>query len=260
MQVKGRGEKMKLAMKLTIREKIMLAILGFAVVIAAEVYFLFMPQLDKIKALKQEQIKTIIEVQRVRSEIALLDKLQKDCDALFIKVNENTTRFYPEILQDKIIVILDDLFKTSELKANSTSFAVTAIAPLEATKADALKSFLFKELVDQYKKLVGESITSKADNAAETKTEIPAGIDSVESMAVTAQYTGSYERLVQFIKSLEALNRNIVITGLTMQADNDGALTGSLQMIFYALPKINEQDKEYYHWPYVNEYGKTNPF
>jgi Tfp pilus assembly protein PilO len=56
MQVKGCGEKMKL----TMREKIMLAILGFAIVIAAEVYFLFMPQFDKIKTLKQEQLKTTI--------------------------------------------------------------------------------------------------------------------------------------------------------------------------------------------------------
>lgn len=179
-------------MKLTTREKIMLAVLGFVVIIAAEVYFLFIPQADKIKALAQEQLKMSIEVKRVKAETALYDKLQKDSATLASKANEKTVRFYPEIKQDKIIVILDALFQNTKLKADSASFTVTEVKPAEEIKADPANSFPLKELASQYKILLGENAPQEAPKTPETKIETD--LNSAENMAVTVQYSGNYEQ------------------------------------------------------------------
>ena len=81
-------------------------------------------------------------------------------------------------------------------------------------------------------------------------------------MSVTLQLKGNYPQVLSFIKELEALNRTVLISNMTLAANEGGMIEGSINLDFYALPKVQDQDrdKQYMSWPYSGIYGKTNPF
>jgi type IV pilus assembly protein PilO len=294
MYVEGCGWEMKL----TDRERVMLVILGIIAVIGLSYYFLFNPQIEKINTLLSEREKLREDVKRVQIETSPENKINKDLDAMNLKVGEKTRKFYPEILQDKIIVILDDILKKCQLLSNDAGFSKLEIYTLEVNKEEAAATYTVKDIVDEYRgvdsgmakgngvtqktadssKPAGEKgpaqsqNTSAGQNPADGKTNTQEKKDAVERMSATLQFSGTYDQLIQFVKAIESLDRTALVTKLTA-ADTatgggnnqppgivSGPLKGTLTIDFYGLPKISQQDKEYFDWPYKNQYGKANPF
>lgn len=250
-------------MKLTYREKILLVILGFIAIIALEYYLIFQPQLNKIQNLLLDQRNCRMEVQRVKAEISPDNTIHKDFEVMNTRIEEKTVRFFPVVLQDKIIVVLDGILGKIPVKADSMNFTVIDVKPVERRKAATKKQFPVRDLVDEYKMLSDEDNSAVETNkAAEAVKSVQPDNNQLlaENMEIDIQFESSYAQLMSFIKEIEAMNRTIVIKRLNVTKGQGDVLKGNVQLEFFALPKIHEQDSEYFNWIYINTYGSENPF
>lgn len=260
-------------MKLTKREKILLGILGVIVFLALDYLLLFKPQFERMKDLIDKQKSITIEVKKVKQEISAMDDLQKSLDEVNKEIEDKTRSFYPKIVQEKIIVILDELFKNAEMRSDANSFSVIQLSHVHEYKETVDDPFPAQELVEEYTSTVSNEskreVEGKKDSSRTDKKEdsgqkeskkIEEDTNLAENISVSIQFSTSYNQLMAFIKELESLNRTIVIKSITVTSQDNNNLKGNIHVDFYALPKIHKQDKEYFEWPYSNNYGTDNPF
>ncbi len=208
-------------MKLKPREKLMLMILGAVGIIYLSYYFLIQPQLQHIGDLSIELVTKESEVFRLRAEIASVDKLSEEIDAVNAQITEKTTGFYPEILQKRIILLLDDVFTETGMEADSTGFS----------QIDAASSG--EDGVPVVEKM---SVTFPYKGSFEQVTDF---IQALEAM----------DRII-IINSLQMA-----------QAEDGTLTGGmNVDFYAIAKPEPHERDTDYSTWSYSGEYGRWNPF
>ena len=259
-------------MKLTAREKIMLIVLGIMAVLAASYYFILKPQLEKIDMLIIEQELVSQKVEEVKREITSGGELKISFENEDKRIAEQSARFYPEIFQPKLIVILDGLIEDSGIKVSSLTFTPRDIGDVNDVASNSSLIHPMEPLTESYKLMTAtqsaiellEQIASMTStgtvqaDAGNAGNEVPAILDK---MTVDIEYSATgYEQVKAFIKGLEELNRTLVVNNLNMEDMDNNTLSGTINVTFYALPKLHAQDSEYLDWPYNNLYGKNNPF
>lgn len=82
----------------------------------------------------------------------------------------------------------------------------------------------------------------------------------VEQMKVSVSFTGTYANTTKFIQLVSDYVRLVVMPTISLSASGEDAVSGSLDLEFYSIPKILEEDSEYLKWDLENGYGKENPF
>ena len=118
-------------MKLNPREKIMLIALAILIVLAGSYFLLIKPELDQIDLLKIEKDELEIKIDEINKELSMGSKIDADIMELDILVEEMTKDFYPEILKDKIIVLLDDLVNKTNIENDSVVFSKIMIQAIK---------------------------------------------------------------------------------------------------------------------------------
>ena len=84
---------------------------------------------------------------------------------------------------------------------------------------------------------------------------------TTEQMTVSLSFTGNYDAVKKFIEYVNDNSRRIVISDLSIGSGGAGeTVSGSMNIEFYAIPKLGEVDKEYFEWLIENNYGKDYPF
>lgn len=91
---------------------------------------------------------------------------------------------------------------------------------------------------------------SKSDEEENTVTQIKFNVD----------FNGSYENVVKFLKAVGDYERKIPVYTINMSTKNLEEVKGSVNMIIYSIPKINDEVREYLEWDLNNTYGKSKPF
>ncbi len=251
-------------MKITAREKILLWVLCITALFALSYFFLIKPQLARIEALAMQQATLRVEVEKVNAELAPGNKLDADLKAIDAKIEDKTKRFYPEILQDRIVVILNDLINKSQLKQDTIGFNRLTIASVRINAPAEIKDYPVRDIAEQYKNpAAGQSDSAapaQSTNAGTAQQQEAGDVNKVESLSATLKFEGTYEQMMNLIKMIEALDRTVVVNNLLADVNEQDLLTGSIQIDFYALPKVHDQDKQYFEWPFNNPYGRMNPF
>lgn len=82
----------------------------------------------------------------------------------------------------------------------------------------------------------------------------------VEQMQVTVNFTGAYEDVSEFIKLVSEYARLIAVPNIALTSSGDNKVSGTLNLEFYSVPKVSDEDAEYLQWTIDNTYGKSNPF
>ncbi len=253
-------------MKLSKREKTMLIVLAAILVLGGAYYLLLKPQMEKLDHLNDERDSLIMSLQSVESELVKNKKVDEKFELLYNKIEEKTRPFYPEILQDRIILIINALIAESEIDSSSLVFSDIKIIPFETGVDEPISLIPLQEVVNRYYDIADENkdISDKTASAKGTPAkDASAGENNpriIPVMSATIQYQGTFEHITDFIKNTEALERTIVINNFSISIQEENTLNGSIQLDFYALPKIHLQDEEYFEWPYEDNYGKNNPF
>lgn len=244
-------------MKLSLREKILSMFLVVTVVFAASYFLLLKPRLENMAFLAKENASYRKKIEEVKRDMASADKLKEEINYIGLMIEDETESFFPAILQDKIIMTLDQLAKKSSVKPSGNKFGNITVAPVRqnAAQSAAENIFVIKEFADQY-----NSMLSKAQQKEGGKT-VKRPVYQAESMSVSFGLEGSYGQLVRFIKEMETLNRTVVINSIAFaNSGQDQILKASMQVDFYALPKLGDQDSKYFDWSINHSYGKINPF
>lgn len=235
-------------MKLTKREKLMLQVFCMVAIVALSYYFIIIPQIDNLKVVSEQLIAKDLEVSMVKTEIASIPSLEEEVSTFDMQIQDSTEQFFPELLQKKLIVILDKVFNDSGISAESISFSQINVPTIEGVLPDT---------------------ATTPDAAATPDTTTPSDVISqkqripiVESMSITIPLKGSYEQIMESITKLEEMNRVIIINSIQLATAEDGLVSGGINIDFYALSKdtLNSQDEEYTSWPYDNPHGIFNPF
>lgn len=103
----------------------------------------------------------------------------------------------------------------------------------------------------------GESTVQGDPAGAAAAVESP---DMIPGTDVTVGFkAASYESIINFISSVEKMNKTVIVKSITVSKDEAG-LTGQLILSFYSLPKLDPNQKDGLDFTPAIPAGKANPF
>ncbi len=241
-------------MNLSKREKVMLFFLGISIVVAGLYYFMLKPHLDNINKLKEESELLEERVNTIKRNLALKNEVEASYTKSYKKVNSITKHFFPVIIQEKFIEILDEFIVESGIEVLSISFTDIDYAGLkkEIEKESTNES---GEIYDVINKFNNESQNTTDDTNNSEEREL-----KLKNISTTIYIEGTYDNIIKFIKKVEGNDKKIIIKNVNLMTKEDDILSGNIILSFYAVPKLFMQDLEYFEWNYDNDYGKENPF
>ncbi|WP_432665234.1 hypothetical protein R9X47_03075 [Wukongibacter baidiensis] len=257
-------------MKLTKREKILLLSLGVLILIVGYYKFILAPQLVRIKELKAEVEDYSKKAQKAKIAVSPNNKIHKDFKIMNSKIIYGSQRLFPRIIQEKYITIIDEMAEKANIKVSSIGFTNEEINRIETRKMeDGNQMYHLKQLVEEYhgefnvssnsEKDSGEKSNENKENSNSSEEDLKT---QLETMTATINFEGKYENIIAFIKSVEALDKKIIVKNLSLSNPEEGPMVGNILLDFYAVRKLkpSDQDESYLKWDIEDEYGRENPF
>lgn len=274
--------------KITKREKILIIILTIVMSFAGYYQFIFKNQLRKINELHQTKVNNDISINKQISDELSIKKLQLDIDNENKKIKTTMGTFFPSLIQENIILILDEAITDSNINAESISFSKISTENIykdeNMQKGQISDKSYIQNIIDEYKALMSgnRKIDSETKANAETGTNIENKDNStakdntqpnVQKITVNIKYSGIYEELVEFINIIKSYKNKIVISNIIITSNvdntenivtdinniNTNEVSGDMTLEFYVVPRIFEENNGE-EWEYSREYGKENPF
>lgn len=248
-------------MKISNREKYLLGILVAALIILGYYQLVYLNQTSRLDKLKNEKAEIEQKYNTIMTTVNQLDSKQESVKILTSKVVDKSKNLYPDTVQEKLILEIDQLLKDSKVKANInfSDFTVKPIETKEGSKESKSENSL-KPFVNQYKGIKSNNNdTNQSSTKGNTETTGKTEDLNVNQVKVTLNYKASYEALTDLIKKIEEHDKKIVLSNLTINGSGS-ELSGSLMLEFYGVPKIDNEDDDYFKWTLSNQYGKSNPY
>lgn len=250
-------------MKISKREKFFLGLLVTVFITVVYYQFIFKLQVQKINEKRIERDKKLAEYNEAIKTINNLEMTRLNLKVLNSNILDKSKGFYPALLQEKIILELDKLLQSSGVRGN-ISFSPIEIAAVEkltvpeVTKGESS----LKPIVDEYNGVTNsQSITEETSNSSEENEQEDDSSDStIEQFKIAINFTSSYEGLKKFLDLVNGSSRDIAITNISISPTSSSDISGTMNLEFYAVPKIGDGDMEYLKWTLDNTYGKDTPF
>ncbi|EOD01520.1 hypothetical protein [Caldisalinibacter kiritimatiensis] len=239
-------------MELSKREKIMLIVLAIIVVLFGYYKLIYNPQIEKINELEKKAEKYKSELKAIKTEVSPDSKVRKDYKIMNEKISSLYRRFYPKIIQEKIILILNDMIQDSKVDNQSISFSELELGIIDDETNEKSEEYEMESLVKKYL-----GMEDKKEDEVNEKNENEV---KIEKLTANLNFNGSYSNIISLMKEIEQNNREILIKNLNIVKTDNNELSGNIQLEFYAVPKLHNQDEDYLNWDLYNEYGKNNPF
>lgn len=274
-------------MRVSKREKLLLVLLAFLAIGVFYYQFIYVKQVEKLEDLKSQEMEISTKYETILAKINGMEKNKTDIKIFRESIESKSMRLYPEIYQDRIIIEVNKLLNDAGIKG-SLSFSEVTVAPVEkyfqGESGEATVPTL-QQPADEIKQLNGEEVeTSEEKNPASANSNTGAidntGDESangseelteasaegtvegslVEQMKVSVSFTGTYANVTKFIKLVSEYARLVAMPNISLSASGEDLVSGFLDLEFYSIPKISEEDSEYLKWTIDNTYGKENPF
>lgn len=253
-------------MKLNKREKILLSVMVVVLLTGGYYKFVFSPQRAKINSLIQQKEENNNKLQNVNKQLASKSKIETDIKVLNSKLLDMTSELFPEIKQENFIITIDKILQDAKLRGINLSFSDIKAVPVETANSEDKndKTSSLKSIVDEYNGApVKKQDNKKSDNnnSKENKdSKDNKDKPSAENISLNISFKGPFQNVMQFIKGIESYSKKIVVSNLQISQGGTDGVTGSMQLEFYAIPKVSNEDKEFFKWELNNAYGKDNPF
>lgn len=252
-------------MKISNREKILIAILGVFLVVYGYYNYVFLKQSAMVEAVRNNRNTLETKLASLNSMISNLDKRESNLKILNSKIQDSSILLYPTIAQEKIIIELDELMAQSKING-ALSFTEVDVKVIQSNTVEQkqIAKGSLQPVTDEYNSKFNKDVkileNSNKTAVSTSKQMSKAEGSNVEQMQATLTFNGSYENIISFIKNIENHPKKIVITNMNISQSSKTEINGSCQLEFYAVPKISDEDAEYIKWSYNNPYGKVNPF
>lgn len=283
-------------MKISKKEKYLLGVLGTVLVFVLYYQFIYTPQVEKLEELRVVKLEKEEKYDEIMDTIRTLGQRKGKIKSLNQQIIDRSAPLYPEIIQENLILEIDKLLSDSKLKG-TISFTGITVGQVEAApsgvNSNLQTSFhgIVKEYNTNFKSEISEdkidgqnqgventSGDNERDTANETATAnneavtdsnsrreasaaVTSGDATTEQIKVSLNFNGTYTALKDFIRLVNNNSRKIVITNISLSGKGEGeGVNGSMNLEFYAIPKLGDTDSEYYNWLLNNTYGKKYPF
>lgn len=247
-------------MKISDREKILLGILLSLLILVSYYNFVYKPQSNKVAILKKDKKDYEDKINKLKQMVNNLPKKESDTKMLNAKIQDKTLGLYPKIIQEKIIVEIDKLMNDSNI-AGSINFTEVSDETVENKKEESAKKAKDSELhklSQQYNSLdkSQESLTEKSKDTEVKKTSS----EAIEQIKATVNFKGKYEDVIKFVKSIDEYTKRIALSTINISQSSSKEVSGTMTLEFFAIPKLGQEDKDYFKWDYNNSYGKFDMF
>lgn len=252
-------------MKMSKREKVLIIILALLIIVYGYYEYIYKNQISKINELKTQKVTLENKLNFLNNMIADLDKNESDFKILNSKIQDTSKILYPYISQEKIITELDKIITNSNI-IGAFNFSEVSVQPIKNNNKEEDKktkeSFL-QPTVDEYNNITDNTKKNIGNNKNEDENKTYSNNDlNIEQMQATLSFRGNYNSIINLIKNIESNSKKIFITNINLNQSDKNEISGSCQLEFYAIPKIDNyvEDEEYIKWNYNENYGKANPF
>lgn len=257
-------------MKISEKEKIMLATLGIVGIGFVYYQFAYTPARTKINEKKTELSKLETDYSQKNVQILSTEKNKQDIERLRLSIDDISKKIYPDIWQPRLIKELSDFRAKANVDINF-SYSEVTYAPISeyftSKEEEAKIANTLETLIDEYnaKMPADKSIDydQKKDEVGAEKKEgekkEPSTLN-VQQMKVTASFNGSYDNVMKFIKLVEDYKYLVAIPNISLSTSGDNKISGTLSMEFYSAPRLNGDYDKYFDWKSESKNGKDNPF
>ncbi len=258
-------------MKVSKREKFLLGVLVLIIICTAYYKLVYERQYAKLQEIKQEESELNKKYNEMLSNINTVTKNKSDIKILKDSIGSKSMLLYPKIYQDRIIIELNKLLNDAGIKGSLT-FSEVTVSSIEAyfsEVADSKEQPSLEEVVeDSSKEKTKEDVKEKLEETKELGEEQATKSDEVEStgnkveqMKVSVSFNGTYKNIAKFVKLISEYERILAMPNINITASGNDEVSGTLDLEFYSIPKINPyEDSKYLKWTFDEEYGKENPF
>lgn len=100
---------------------------------------------------------------------------------------------------------------------------------------------------------------SKGSNTTNDKSK-DKGENTITQLQLNVDFNGSYKNVVKFLELLRKYDKKMPAYAINMSTKNLTDVKGSVNMMIYAIPKIDDSLGDYLTWKLNNAYGKDQPF
>lgn len=242
-------------LKLSNRERLLFIITAVCLMIVLLYYTVVKPQLDMVSKLESQAKEYSIMIKGIQSKASLDNEVYNEYKNLSDMTRGLLRNYYPEMIQEKVILMIDEKLKHNNLGLVSIAFTEPALTDINTAEAE--ESAQVSELEDLVKQLYN---VNKAVDTKAAKDEAKEEMLEVKKMTVSLSLTGSYSQIYSFLKEIEQQNRSIICSNIILTNSGDANLICDIKLDFYSVPKPFEQDDEYLKWDLSGEYGKASPF
>ena len=246
------------------KDKMLLAA-ALSIVVGVGYYALALqPLCDAVEVKKADKVQIDEKYNKAMADIQSLESRKLEVKELTGSISNKSQKFYPTIIQEKLIVELDKLIASSQIKVTSLAWndkKVEAVEKFVQEKTEGVSSL--QSIADDYK---GKDSETSADNKSSSSTKSSTTSTKTgatcENITATLNVETSEDNLNKFISSLEDSGRKINITSMTLTPKNQGTVTGTIVLEFYGIPKMDNSDDSYYNWieDKTMTYGKSQIF
>jgi len=276
-------------MKLSTREQVLLAVLAIIGLLAAGFYLVYTPLSNTHAQLLTQRDEVQLSYDEAMAKIATLDKTKTEVANLSATVVERTKVYFPSIIQEKLMLILNTLYSESDVQVSDEAFTlmVTHDLPRAPDQAAAENPDHLAVIVREYNAAAtpggaAAAETAKPAEAAPAEAEaaaMQAAVTSIDSMNLNVSFTATYAQAIDWMSQVEALDRSVQFQSLTLTPGDateqtitdaagnpvtvavpNGLLDCNFSLAFNAIPKLVTQDEEYELWDLTGPYGKEDPF
>jgi type IV pilus assembly protein PilO len=246
-------------MKLSSREKILMIALAMAGFMAAFYYLLLSPQLLVLGAAKVQAEEYRVKVEEMKAQMDPNHPIYADIKIKQAEVTERTARLYPAILQDKLITVLDEKFKSAGLNPDEITFVRTSKTVGAVQKKGTAQKKGNAPAIDltalrQSYIGIGKTETVNA--------EIPEifRMNELTANITSKNVVGEYQKLISFIAALEKDKYKIILNSISMETKDTNTVESNFSVSFISVPKMFEDgDKDYLGWLFNYSSNKYNP-
>lgn len=243
-------------MRVNEREKKYLVALAITLVLAAAWFVfksLFLPYQDKMADLQMKIDELTMMKQLDEIRIAKLETFRERENALQSEAIAVAEAFFPELPQDRILTMIDEMTEKAGIRSDSRQYAAGEMPQRESDSSRPPELNYFDDLTRRIRQQQApadgpvvpgpegeapnpsdEGVREQAKESNESK--------SVHMSSATMQMQTTFASLKTFIRDVEALGKTIRFDSVALSRGDDGGLTGTMTMTWFAVAKVADDN------------------
>ena len=231
--------------KVTKREFLMIALLLLALEGYLLATYVVVPKWNELKQLNDTNQARSVLVEKLKTDFSKMDTYKLQLEALTQENDQLKATIPSYVSQEEVLLLLDKNSKEAVLQVNLMGFEAMTVMQGDAFTADVNQP-------EAAAQPVGASVLP-AETAKETITA-PLVVDQT----ISVNFSGGYNSVFNFIKSLENNLRKVYVKNLSLTSAQEGDISGSMSVSFLSYVDAMNYDKYLLN---VSEMtGKLNPF